>query len=689
MTQPTYFHYVEGERLPLELVDDTLAVGFGEPISQRRLAELRASDRRIDIVGRSLPLLQRNILVYRVGAVARGEAGLRAFAGRLLASQRVRFVYFVFRDPQTGMAMVPTDELIVRFRPEIDPERVAAICAELGLAAIERNEYVPRQYLLRAGGATPTATLDAANALQVRAEVEWAAPNFLRELDLAFQDRQWHLHNAGFQGGLAGEDSRVRGPAGGPPQRAWAITRGDPAVVVAVIDGGVDLGHPGINLAPGGRDFSDAAPDADPSPEGGDSHGTSCAGVVAGRGGLIDGAAPDCRVLPVKIFRPAHAGETNAQVVAAMEHAIFEAIHFGAANARVLSNSWLFFNTQPARAAVRDVIDGRGTIVVFSAGNQNMLTIPGAQTVPGVILVGSANNIGGRSGYSNFGPPAPDISSGRQYLSVLASSDGTSANAALWQAGIAAYAASSLYGGGVGPFEHDGSTAQIYTTDIVGPTGANIPPGPAGPNPAADPANTPTPQPDYTGTFGGTSSACPLVAGICALMVSANRDLAPAEVRYILEATADKIGTAQPRRDCPPATAIPAGKTADYSPATGYDGFTHTDGRRYSRYGFGRVNAEQAVRGALNQPIRQFVPSLGAYQDAIPVTLRRVPGTNQFVSPEELELIDARRDAELPPPVGALLFVRGAPGGAIGASFQPSGGAPVISDAISVQGEIR
>ena len=44
----------------------------------------------------------------------------------------------------------------------------------------------------------------------------------------------------------------------------------------------------------------------------------------------------------------------------------------------------------------------------------------------------------------------------------------------------------------------------------------------------------------FTDRFGGTSSATPTVAGVCALVVSANPALTAAEVRQILQQTADK-----------------------------------------------------------------------------------------------------------------------------------------------------
>jgi len=79
--------------------------------------------------------------------------------------------------------------------------------------------------------------------------------------------------------------------------------------------------------------------------------------------------------------------------------------------------------------------------------------------------------------------------------------------------------------------------------------------------------------------FEGTSASCPLVAGVCALVLSANSKLKANEVREIIETTADKIG----------------GKNE------------YTDG--YSlRFGYGRVNAEKAVAEAL----RRKNPSAGS-----------------------------------------------------------------------------
>ena len=80
----------------------------------------------------------------------------------------------------------------------------------------------------------------------------------------------------------------------------------------------------------------------------------------------------------------------------------------------------------------------------------------------------------------------------------------------------------------------------------------------------------------YTDQFGGTSSAAPLVAGVAALVISANPGLTAMQVKEILKDTADKINP---------------GNTTDGK----YDNNGHS-----KWYGHGKVNAGKAVRKALD-----------------------------------------------------------------------------------------
>ena len=91
--------------------------------------------------------------------------------------------------------------------------------------------------------------------------------------------RLWGLHNTGQAvNGVAGTaDADIDTPA------AWDLERGDPEVIVAVIDTGADLDHPDLqaNLLPRGTEDWDFADTGDPSPDDDQGHGTHVAGTAA------------------------------------------------------------------------------------------------------------------------------------------------------------------------------------------------------------------------------------------------------------------------------------------------------------------------------------------------------------------------------------------------------------------------
>jgi subtilisin family serine protease len=107
-------------------------------------------------------------------------------------------------------------------------------------------------------------------------------------------------------------------------------------------------------------------------------------------------------------------------------------------------------------------------------------------------------------------------------------------------------------------------TPGIWTVDRTGRAGYN--PGPDTGQIAGDP------DLKYTNGFGGTSSACPGAAGVAAPVIARNPALRWQEVKEILRQACDRID--------------PQGGA--------YDASGHS-----KKYGFGRLNAETAVRLAL------------------------------------------------------------------------------------------
>lgn len=319
---------------------------------------------------------------------------------------------------------------------------------------------------------------------------------------------------------------------------AWQITTGSRDVIVAVIDLGFEQNHPDLTDAwyvnekeiPGNRLDDDGNGLKDDvsgwnyainsnnliygqNP----AHGTASSGVIGARanGKGVTGICTECRILPIVI---------DSEVETAVA-AFYYARSFGA---QVISNSWGYKIGTPRMDAVVDAInqtarngrDGKGTSVVFAMSNFGRNDCRGPEpdisSLDAVIAVSSVDNADRKIDTSAFGP----------CMEFVAPTSATVANA-------------------------------VPTTDRPGEKGYN-----RGDNPD-DFTDL-----DYTRTFYGTSAATPQVAGILALLFSAQRDLNASEALTALKNGADKVHPDQARYNS--------------------DGYSEL-------YGFGRINAGRSL----------------------------------------------------------------------------------------------
>ncbi len=215
---------------------------------------------------------------------------------------------------------------------------------------------------------------------------------------------------------------------------AWDVTTGSEAVVVAVVDSGVQSSHPDlVGAVLPGYDFVDL--DADASDVNG--HGTAVAGIAAARANNALGAAGacwSCRILPLRVLGP----EGFARL-ATIAQAIDFAVEHGAA---VVNVSLYGENRNGALEAAIRRARASGVPVVAAAGNEGTTATeqyPAAYA--DTLSVGATDESGALAVYSSRGSwvklAAPGCTPTTQLGGGFGAGCGTSGAAPL-VAGIAA-----------------------------------------------------------------------------------------------------------------------------------------------------------------------------------------------------------------------------------------------------------
>jgi subtilisin family serine protease len=537
-----------GRKIELEKAQDRFTI---MPTSQEQVARVRSAPGVRDVQ----PVTNQ---VYKVETTATELDGtmdaVRSSAFNTIAHHAYR------PKGSDGTIFYISDTIMVVFDPDATSAQIEKVLGKYKLKVLKQYEGRAHACLVQVTSSSGENPIKVANRLAAEKIILSAEPNMINRFQPAFIPsdpyfpRQWHLN--------AKDGPQLLAQASVDATSAWDATRGERSIVVAVIDDGFDLGHPdfqGQGKVVSPRDYVDG--DANPFPETskGDYHGTACAGVAIaemnGRG--VVGVAGGCAFMPVRF------------PLAADDDLLMQIFEEVGQQADVISCSWgpppVF---SPLSTLVADTISqlvssggrrGKGCVICFAAANFNApINDPGnsggfvwldygtgmlRRTVgpilngfaahPGIIAVAASTSLNTHAAYSNWGAE----------VSVCSPSDN-------WH-----------------PLDRQQFVPGrgIWTTD----------------NEAFGKGFTPHSR--YTGNFGGTSSATPLAAGIAALCLSANPDLMAAEVRDILENTADKIIDSN-------ADVISGANRGQYS-AKG----------RCDWFGFGKVNAAKAVEEAAHR----------------------------------------------------------------------------------------
>lgn len=465
-------------------------------------------------------------------------------------------VYQPMASPRTRIYL--TNQITVQFAPAVAVEKLQAIAQQHHLGEAQPLEGIPNTFIYWLMPQATENPVKIANRLMTLAEVLTAEPNVVvetaqlyRPTDSLFQ-QQWHLTSA-----MAAD---VKPDAHISVEQAWDITRGARSVVIAVSDDGFDLDHPdlqGVGKVVAPLDLK--SKDAVPLPmENAENHGTACAGLAIGeenQSGIV-GVAPGCSFMPIRTT-----GFLDDESI----EGIFQwAVKQGAA---VISCSWSPAAIKfPLSLRQRNALTlaatrgrgGKGCVIVFSAGNANRPVsgtileknwprnvvsgetewLSGFAVHPDVITVSACTSLNTKAAYSSWG----------QHIAVAAPSNNAHPNVALPEVGTVK----------TGPVISSAMRGRgMVTSDRTGAAGYD--------------------RDAYTSTFGGTSSSCPVVAGVAGLVLSVNPHLTARDVKQILQQTADKV----------------TDSSAD--PQLGFRYGTYDHNGHSQWFGYGRVNAHKAV----------------------------------------------------------------------------------------------
>lgn len=391
----------------------------------------------------------------------------------------------------------PTGEVIVKFKQNVSLSSIRELCRLFKVHEKVKLDEFSQTYVFEPDEETSDNVFEISSKFSLTQFAEFSQPNFIRsgmllELSSFHQHKSyipddslihymWHLNNTGSNipegiQGIPGCDMRMF--------EAWNITRGNPNVIIAITDTGIDTNH--VDLIPNLTDrrlWYDAI-DNDQQPYDEYYHGTGVSGCSSAKGDNqigTAGIAYNCQVMPVRVFGPYPSAYTTDLILA--KGLQWSWIH----GASVINCSWgggvpSPLITNAIRNAARFGRSGRGTVVFGGSGNANVEEVIYPASMPEVIGVGGLSPCNQRKSTTSC-----DNIGGTQN----------------WGA---------CYGEGLSVVA---PTTFIGTTTLLG---------------------------GWCICGNGTSAASPLAAGVGALIISKNINISGDSVKMIIERSARKVG---------------------------------------------------------------------------------------------------------------------------------------------------
>ena len=346
-------------------------------------------------------LLSAILAVWLIGLVALDFGQLRGQKrdGRspVRGAQTPRTVE---RERRPAISRRATDRVLVRFRADVTAENAESILLAYQFGKVRRlgGVGVYRAQL------PPAVTLRQALAvLRQTPDVAYAGPDHRTRLcavpnDTYFPTYQYNLRNTGGILDIS-PDIQPQTTAGADVKAvpAWDEAKGDAAVVIAVLDTGIDLSHVELRdkAVSAGRDFINGDMDATDD----NSHGSWVAGIAAAETNNAEGIAGvawNSKLLPVKVMDADGVGYYDE---------LIDGITWAADNgAKVINISAGGDADDPALKAACKYAYDKGAVIVAAAGNDTPYVIYPAAYDEYVLAVAATDYNDERWIYSSYGP---------------------------------------------------------------------------------------------------------------------------------------------------------------------------------------------------------------------------------------------------------------------------------------------
>jgi thermitase len=278
--------------------------------------------------------------------------------------------------------------------------------------------------------------------------------------------------------------SKIQAPA------AWDEATGGANVTIAIVDTGVDLGHPDLNdkIVPGWDFVNDDSLAQDDH-----GHGTHVAGIAAAETNNLQGVAGvswGARIMPIKVLDR----EGNGYYSDVVQGMLYACSH----GAQLINLSLGGSEPSSTLEDALEQVEAQGCLALAAAGNDGHNRVDYPAAYPEAIAVAATDQYDQRASFSDYGPE------------IDLAAPGVDTYSTLWKPGEHAY-----------------------------------------------------------GYKSGTSMSTPHVAGLAALIWSVCPEMTNADLRGVLQTTAQDLG------------------------APGWDQY----------YGYGRIDAERAVEAAGPLPV--------------------------------------------------------------------------------------